>query len=73
MPQMYRDETNRLRDKYYPIEIDPHMTVAEKLPYVRKLDNRWDGVVWGTTSLDEGMLSVVLPSIEMTSLCTNIA
>ncbi|XP_043220593.1 cytosolic 5'-nucleotidase 3-like isoform X2 [Amphibalanus amphitrite] len=33
MPQMYRDETNRLRDKYYPIEIDPHMTVAEKVPY----------------------------------------
>ncbi|XP_037085653.1 cytosolic 5'-nucleotidase 3-like isoform X3 [Pollicipes pollicipes] len=32
MPQIYRDETTRLRDKYYPIEIDPNLTIEQKLP-----------------------------------------
>jgi len=32
MPQMYRDETTRLRDIYYPMEIDPNLSIAQKTP-----------------------------------------
>ncbi len=27
-------QTRKLLDTYYPIEIDPHMTIAEKVPYM---------------------------------------
>ncbi|XP_066943557.1 7-methylguanosine phosphate-specific 5'-nucleotidase [Macrobrachium rosenbergii] len=34
MPAFYREEANALLAKYYPIEIDPHMTEEEKIPYM---------------------------------------
>lgn len=34
MPEYYREEANNLFAKYYPIEIDPKMTEAEKIPYM---------------------------------------
>ncbi|XP_068231661.1 cytosolic 5'-nucleotidase 3 isoform X2 [Palaemon carinicauda] len=36
MPAFYREEANALLSKYYPIEIDPHMTEEEKIPYMKE-------------------------------------
>ncbi|KAK7063109.1 Cytosolic 5'-nucleotidase 3A [Halocaridina rubra] len=36
MPAYYREEANTLLAKYYPIEIDPHMTEEEKIPFMRE-------------------------------------
>ncbi|KAK4320562.1 hypothetical protein Pmani_008567 [Petrolisthes manimaculis] len=34
MPDFYREEANQLLARYYPIELDPHMTEAEKIPHM---------------------------------------
>ena len=34
MPPKFKTETRNLFEKFYPIEIDPHMTEAEKLPHM---------------------------------------
>ncbi|OQV22383.1 7-methylguanosine phosphate-specific 5'-nucleotidase [Hypsibius exemplaris] len=35
LPQWYRDEADRLRKKYYPIELDPLLTIEEKTPHMK--------------------------------------
>lgn len=32
MPQEYKDETELLKAKYFPMEIDPHMSIQDKIP-----------------------------------------
>ena len=34
MPAKFKVETRNLFEKYYPIEIDPHLSVEEKLPHM---------------------------------------
>lgn len=36
MPAYYREEAHRLLSKYYPIEVDPKMTEAEKIPHMKE-------------------------------------
>ena len=34
LPKGYTDKTNALRAKYLPIEMDPNLTVEEKIPHM---------------------------------------
>jgi len=34
MPPLFREKQKQMFEKYYPIEIDPHLTVEEKLPHM---------------------------------------
>lgn len=34
MPPMFKQRCKDLFEKYYPIEIDPHMSVEEKIPFM---------------------------------------
>lgn len=40
MPDFYRKEANQLLERYYPIEVDPHMTEAEKIPHMMEWYNK---------------------------------
>lgn len=34
LPKEYSQQAHAIRDKYFPIEVDPNMTIEEKIPYM---------------------------------------
>lgn len=36
IPDSFKQETKRLNDKYLPIEMDPHLSIDEKIPYMER-------------------------------------
>ncbi|KAK2170082.1 hypothetical protein LSH36_4g00030 [Paralvinella palmiformis] len=73
LPNGYRENANMIRDRYYPIEIDPNLTVDEKIPFMVEWWTKAHNLLVQASLTRSSLKTVVSESnIQLRKGCLNI-